>query len=444
MKRPATCYARVGRDFVAYQVVGHGPRDVLLMPAWFSNVEAIWDLQPAARFLERLASFSRLILFDRRGTGLSDPLSDDGAAYVERSADDLVAVLDAAASPQAVLVGCDGAGPVAIAAAATYPRRVSALVLVNTFARMARDDDYPAGVPANVLNAWLAQAPEQWQGVPGFFLNAPSAEGDAELTEQFTRFLRLSASPGAGVATRRVLHAIDVRDALGCVQAPTLVVHRAGDAMIRAEHGRYLAGHIAGARLAEVPGSDHLFYMGDVEPIIGEIEEFLTGARHVDPDRVLATVLFTDIVDSTARAAAVGDRQWRGLVEEHDRVAGTLVDRFHGDLVKTMGDGLLASFDGPARAVRCAAALRDAVQSLGLDIRAGLHTGELEKRDGDVAGLAVVIARRICDIAARREILVSRTVTDLVVGSGLEFVPAGVHPLKGVSQEWPLFALAAT
>ncbi len=444
MKRPATRYARVGRDHVAYQVVGQGPRDVLLMPGWFSNVEAIWDLQPAARFLERLASFSRLILFDRRGTGLSDPLGDDGAAYVERSADDLVAVLDAAASPQAVLVGCDGAGPVAIAAAATYPHRVRALVLVNTFARMARDDDYPAGVPVDVLDAWLAQAPGQWHGVPGFVLNAPSVEGDAELTEQFTRFLRLSASPGTGVATRRVLHAMDVRDALACVQAPTLVVHRAGDGMIRVEHGRYLAEHIAGARLAEVPGSDHLFYMGDIEPIIGEIEEFLTGARHVDPDRVLATVLFTDIVDSTARAAAVGDRQWRGLVDEHDRVAATLVDRFQGELVKTMGDGLLASFDGPARAVRCAAAVRDAVHALGLDVRAGLHTGEVERRDGDVAGLAVVIARRICDAAGPREVLVSRTVTDLVVGSGLEFVPAGAHKLKGVSQDWPLFALAAT
>ena len=212
--------------------------------------------------------------------------------------------------------------------------------------------------------------------------------------------------------------------------------------MIRVDHGRYLAEHISGARLVEVPGSDHLFYIGDGEAIIGEIEEFLTGARHVDSDRVLATVMFTDIVASTARAAAVGDRQWRGLVDEHDRVTGTLVERFQGELVKTMGDGALASFDGPGRAVRCAAALRDTVLALGLEVRAGLHTGEVERRDADVAGLAVVIARRICDTARPREILVSRTVTDLVVGSGLEFMPAGVHTLKGVPQEWPLFALA--
>jgi class 3 adenylate cyclase len=444
VKRPDTRYARVGGDHVAYQVFGRGPRDVLVMPGWFSNVEAIWDLQPAARFLERLASFNRVILFDRCGTGLSDPLADDGAAYVERSADDLVAVLDAVGSNEAVLIGSDGAGPVAIAATATYPSRVGALVLVNTFARMARADDYPAGVPAQVLDGWLSRALNQWEDDPGFSLNAPSAERDAELADQFTRYLRLSASPAVGLATRRVLHAIDVRDTLGCVQAPTLVIHRVGDQMIRVDHGRYLAQHITGARLVEVPGSDHLFYVGDGDAIIGEIEEFLTGARHVDTDRVLATVMFTDIVDSTARAAAVGDRQWRGLVDEHDRVTGTLVERFQGELVKTMGDGALASFDGPGRAVRCAAALRDAVFTLGLEVRAGLHTGEVERRDGDLAGLAVVIARRICDAARPREILVSRTVTDLVVGSGLEFVPAGVHPLKGVPQEWPLFACART
>ena len=442
MKRPDTRYARVGGDHVAYQVFGHGPRDALVMPGWFSNVEAIWDLQPAARFLERLASFNRVILFDRRGTGLSDPLADDGAAYVERSADDLVAVLDAAGSNEAVLIGCDGAGPVAIAATATYPSRVGALVLVNTFARMARADDYPAGVPAPVLDSWLSRALSQWEGDPGFWLNAPSAEGDAEVADQFTRYLRLSASPAVGLATRRVLHAIDVRDTLGCVQAPTLVIHREGDQMIRVDHGRYLARHIAGARLVEVAGCDHLFYIGDGEAIIGEIEEFLTGARHVDSNRVLATVMFTDIVASTARAAAVGDRQWRGLVDEHDRVTGTLVERFQGELVKTMGDGALASFDGPGRAVRCAAALRDSVAALGLELRAGLHTGEVERRDADVTGLAVVIARRICDTARPSEILVSRTVTDLVVGSGLEFTPAGVHTLKGVPQEWPLFALA--
>jgi class 3 adenylate cyclase len=444
VKHPETSYARVGAEHVAYQVIGHGPRDIVVLPGWFSSVEAIWDLQPAARFLERIASFGRLILFDRRGFGLSDPAPDDGATYVERSVDDLIAVLDAAGSTAAVLVGCDGAGPVAIAATATYASRVSALVLVNTFARMARADDYPAGIPTRLLDTWLSQSRAQWEGEPGFAINAPSVEHDAELRTQFTRFLRLSVSPGVGQATRRVLHAIDVRDALCCVQAPTLVVHRVDDRMIGIDHGRYLAQHIQGARLVELPGSDHLFYIGDVDAIVGEIEEFLTGARHVDPDRVLATVMFTDIVASTARVAAVGDRQWRGLVDEHDRVAGTLVERFQGELVKTMGDGVLATFDGPGRAVRCAAALRDAMLGLGLETRAGLHSGEVERRAGDLAGLAVVIARRICDRAGAGEIFVSRTVTDLVVGSRLEFAPCGVHVLKGLEREWPLFALTAT
>jgi class 3 adenylate cyclase len=432
----------VGHAHVAYQVVGNGPLDVVLIPAWFSNVEAIWDLAPAARFLERLASFSRLLIFDRRGTGLSDPVPDPGQPFFERSTDDLVAVLDAAGSRQAAVVGCDGGGPVAMLAAGTYPERVTALVLVNTFARMARAADYPDGVPSDVLDRWLATATQQWNGDPAFVLNAPSAQGDLELASQFTRFLRMAASPGVGYATRRVLHAIDVRDILPSIQAPTLVVHRRDDRMIRVPHGRYLAEHIPGARLVELPGDDHLFYFGDSEAILVEVEEFLTGVRHVEANRALATVVFTDIVGSTQVTATVGDRRWRDLLDEHDRAIAQLVLGFQGNVIKTTGDGVLATFDGPGRAVRFAVAARDAVGRLGLDMRAGLHIGEVERRGDDITGLAVVIASRICDMANAGEIVVSRTVTDLVVGSGLAFAERGSHPLKGVPGDWPLFVVA--
>ena len=267
---------------MAYQVVGDGPIDIVLLPGWFSNVEAMWDLRPLARFVERLASFGRVLVFDRRGTGLSDPARTSGEPFFEQSTDDLVAVLDAVDAQRAALIGCDGGGPVAMLAAGTYPRRVAALVLVNTFARMARSDDYPAGVPTSALEAWLADSTAQWKGEPGFLLNAPSARDDQEAAAQFIRFLRLAASPGVGYSTRQVLHAVDVRAILESIHAPTLVVHRRDDRMIRAEHGRYLAAHIPNARLVELPGDDHLFYFGDADAILVEIEEFLTGVRHVD------------------------------------------------------------------------------------------------------------------------------------------------------------------
>jgi pimeloyl-ACP methyl ester carboxylesterase len=440
--RPDTRYARVGDEHVAYQVVGSGSLDVVLIPAWFSNVETIWDLAPAARVLERLASFSRLVIFDRRGTGLSDPVPPNGQSFFEQSTDDLVAVLDAAGSTKAALIGCDGGGPVAMLAAGTHPERVSALVLVNTFPRLGRTPDYPIGAPPETLETWLQYTTEQWNGDPGFFLSAPSVQGDRETAAQFTHFLRSAASPGVGYATRLVLHAIDVRDMLPVIQAPTLVLHRRGDRMVRSENGRHLAAHIPGARFVELPGDDHLFYFGDTESILVEIEEFLTGVRHVEIDRALATVLFTDIVGSTQLTATVGDRRWKDLLDHHDRVVGDLVVRFQGNLIKTTGDGVLVTFDGPGRAVRCAIAVREAVRRLGLDVRAGLHTGEVERRGDDITGLAVVIGRRICDSAGPGEIVVSRTVTDLVVGSGLSFVPRAAPALKGVPGDWQLFAVS--
>ena len=441
MRPPDVRYARVGHEHVAYQIVGDGPIDVVLLPGWFSNVEAMWDLRPLARVVERLASFARVLVFDRRGTGLSDPAGTSGEPFFQQSTDDLVAVLDAAGAERAALIGCDGGGPVALLAAATHAGRVGALVLVNTFARMAEADDYPAGIPTSVLDTWLADATAQWTGQPGFYLNAPSAIDDPEAAVQFTRFLRLAASPGVGYATRQVLHAIDVRDVLGSIHAPTLVIHRRGDRMIRADHGRFLADHIPNAKLVELPGDDHLFYYGDADPILAEIEEFLTGVRHVDLGRTLATVLFTDIVGSSTLVATIGDRRWRDLLDEHDRAVAQLVEAFGGALIKTTGDGVLATFDGPGRALRCAGAIREAVLRLGLDVRSGLHTGEVERRGEDITGIAVVIARRICDLADAGEILVSRTVTDLVVGSGIAFRERGTHGLKGVTGEWQLFAV---
>ena len=355
-----TRYARVGDDYVAYQTIGGGPRDVVLIPSWFSNVEAIWDVAPAARLLERLASFCRLIVFDRRGAGLSDPAPIEGP-FLEQFADDLVAVLDAVGSQRVALIGCDGGGPVAMVAAAMFPARVTALVLVNTFARLARDDDYPEGLPPGVLETWMRALSAQWGGDPGFVVNAPSMVGDEEVAASFSRLLRMSASPRVAAATRRVLHAVDVRQVLASVQAPTLVLHRRGDRMIPLDQGRYLAAHIPGARLVELDGEDHLFYFGDTDAIAEEIEEFLTGVRRVEIDRVLATVLFTDIVGSTELAARLGDRRWRELLDEHYRAVGRLVARYRGELVKTTGDGILATFDGPARAVHCATSIREAV-----------------------------------------------------------------------------------
>ena len=394
-----------------------------------------------ARFVERLASFSRVLVFDRRGTGLSDPARTSGEPFFEQSTDDLVAVLDAVGSRRAAVIGCDGGGPVAMLAAGTHPGRVAALVLVNTFARMAQADDYPAGIPTSVLEAWLADATAQWNGEPGFYLNAPSALEDPDAAAQFIRFLRLAASPGVGYTTRQVLHAVDVRGVLGSIHAPTLVVHRRGDRMIRADHGHFLAAHIPNARLVELPGDDHLFYFGDADAILVEIEEFLTGVRHVDVGRTLATVLFTDIVGSSELVATIGDRRWRDLLDEHDHAVAQLVVAFGGTLIKTTGDGVLATFDGPGRALRGAGAIRQAVLRLGLDVRSGLHTGEVEQRGADITGMAVVIARRICDLAGAGEILVSRTVTDLVVGSGLTFAERGTHALKGVTGEWQLFTV---
>jgi class 3 adenylate cyclase len=326
--------------------------------------------------------------------------------------------------------------------AATHPGRTSALVMCGSVAKVVRDEGYPWGLPAEQLEDFIRLCEEQWGGPVMVELFAPSMAHDAEFRDSFSRRARMAASPGAAVGYIRMNFDVDVRDVLPAVRVPTLVLNRTGDRLFPPEAGRDLAAHIPGARFVELPGSDHLPWVGDTEALVGEVEEFLTGIRHgPDEDRVLATVLFTDIVSSTERAGQLGDRGWKDLLDAHDDLTRRQVERFRGRVVKFTGDGVLATFDGPARAVRCATSLRDAVADLGVEVRAGLHTGEIEIRGRDIGGIAVHIAQRICSVAASREIIASSTVKDLVAGSGLSFADRGLHTLRGVPDEWRAFAV---
>ena len=441
----ATRYAKSGDVHIAYQVLGEGPIDIFLLAAEFIPVDA-WDEQPRlAHAYRRLASFGRLIRCDRRGVGLSDPITPATPPTLEQWIEDTLAVLDAVGSEQAVMIGTNDCGPVAALLAATYPDRVRALVLVNAYARATQAPDYPWGWAEHEADKLISDTIEPSDDV-GFGLDfvAPSMAGD----EEFRKWLDRAGNRGASPATARALLEVylrtDVRDILDVIDVPTLVVHRVDDPAIKVDNGRYLAEHIPRAKLVELPGEDDFFWLGDADTVIDEIEEFLTGARRrPELDRVLATVLFTDIVGSTQRASALGDHEWGRLLDDHDRVSAQHVDRWRGRLVKSTGDGLLATFDGPGRAVACALDLRAALRPFGVEIRAGLHTGEIELRAADdIGGIAVHIAARIQALAADGEVLASRTVVDLVVGSGIEFRDRGEHELKGIPGTWKLFAVA--
>jgi pimeloyl-ACP methyl ester carboxylesterase len=383
-----------------------------------------------------------VISFDKRGTGLSDPAPH--APTLEESVDDLRAVMDAAGSERADILGISEGGTMAALLAASHPARVSALVLYGTYARVLEAPDYPQGVTEGALSMLVEIHDKGWGEGVALGAWAPSRRDDAQLRQWWARLQRLAASPGMVRNIFALYPRVDCREVLPTIQAPTLVVHRRGDRMVNIELGRYLADHIPGAKLVELEGEDHFFFTGDADAIVDEIEEFLTGVRPVPPvERVLATVLFTDVVGSTERAADLGDERWRSLLGAHHAQVRRQLDRFRGNEVNTTGDGFLATFDGPARAIRCATAIRDAVRGLGLEVRAGLHTGEVEMSDGDIAGIAVHPAAQVAATAQPGEVLVSRTVVDLVAGSGLTFADRGAQSLKGVPGEWQLFALAA-
>jgi len=437
-----TAYARSDELSIAYQVTGSGPLDLVFVPGWVSHVELMWEEPEVAAFLRRLASFSRLILVDRRGTGLSDRVAR--LPTLEQRMDDVRAVLDAVGSQRAALFGISEGGPMCTLFAASHPERTAALVLCNSFARLVDGDGYEGGHRRADFDAFLERATQRWGSGAASALFAPSRAGDPGFAERWGRQERMSVSPGGIRMLLRMLPETDVRDVLGSVRVPTLVVHRRDDRQVPVACGRYLAEHIAGARYVEVPGPDHFAWTGDAEPILQAAQEFLTGeapGAGPEPDRVLSTVLFTDLVDSTGLVARLGDRRWSELLARYHEILRSQVARFGGREVDTAGDGFLACFDGPARAIRCACAARDAVRRLDLALRAGIHTGECQRSGDKLTGMAVHVGARVAGAAPGGEVWVSRTVRDLVAGSDLRFAERGEHALKGVPERWQLFAV---
>jgi class 3 adenylate cyclase len=443
MERPRTRYVDVGDADVAYQVLGRGPLDAVYLSGW-GHIDLAWDDPVWAAFVVRLASFSRLILFDRRGTGASDAVPDKAIPTWEEWADDVRAVLDAAGSEHAAVCAEGDSGPTGLLFTAMHPERVSALILGNTTARYLRAENYPFGIKPEDVDGLVEGMRAAW-GTPNMMAMAyPSRADDPEFRRQMARAMRAIATPRSAAAQiRYMMESLDAREALSLIRVPTLVLHTQKNRRFSLEHGRYLADHIAGARFVELPGGD--VGLASSAMAIEEITEFLTGERPpVEVDRILTTLLFTDIVSSTERAAALGDRAWRSLLDAHDRTVREQLRRFRGREISTTGDGFVTSFDGPARAIRCALAIKDAVLPLGLDLHLGLHTGECEVRGDDLGGLTVHIAARVAALAAPGEILVSGTVRDLVIGSRIDFVDRGEHELKGVPGSWRLFVVTSS
>ena len=441
--RPETRYARSGEVHIAYQVFGEGDLDLVLVPGFTTHVELLWEHEPTARFLEGLASFARVISFDRRGSGLSDPVTD--APTLEQRMDDVRAVMDAAGSERAALVGISEGVPMSILFAATYPQRVRALVCSGGMARSTYAEDYPWATPAEALvESGVELILPNWGDGSLIEVSSPSQADNPESRAFYGRMERSTASPGMLTALLQMFLDLDVRDVVPSVHVPALVLHRTRDRLVNVRHGRWLAEHMPNARMVEFEGDDHGFWYEGTEEWLGEVQEFLTGARAApDADRVLATVLFTDIVDSTRTAADLGDQRWREVLERHQREVREALGRFNGREVKSTGDGFLATFDGPARAIHCATAILRSSEASGIGVRAGLHTGECEVMGDDIGGIAVHIAARVSAHAEPRELLVSRTVKDLVAGSGIEFTDRGAHTLKGVPDTWQLYAVDA-
>jgi class 3 adenylate cyclase len=437
-----TKYAWLGRDRIAYQVLGQGPPDLVVSFGSFGHIDIAWEDPGIALFFRTLASFSRLILFDRRGTGASDPVLLDALPPWEGYAEELDAVLDQVASERVAIMAHVDAGAMAMLFAATRPECTSALVLVNCSAKWAAADDYPIGIPLEVAQAIVAQIDQLWGTEALVGMWAASRAGDERFRRWSTKYQRAMASPRTIQAFNRVNLEVDARPILPLIHAPTLVLARRDFPVLSIEHSRYLAEHIPQAKLVELPGADALLAWETPELALDLLEQFLAGVPRVaEPTRILQTVLFTDIVGSTQRAGQLGDRRWRQVLGVHDELGRRVVEEFHGQLVKTTGDGILATFDGPGRAIGCAAALRDELRGIGLQIRAGLHTGEVELRDDDIGGIGVHIAARVVAAAQSGEILTSRTVRDLVVGSDIAAEDRGMHALKGIDGTWQLFAI---
>jgi len=438
---PETRYGTHDGVKYAYQILGDGPIDLVFVPDVIP-VDLLWEEPRLARFLFRLAAFSRLILFDGRGMGASDPVAIGSFLPLQDWADDIGHVMDIVGSERAALFGHGSSGISPLYFAAAHPERTSALITANSWAKWSRSDDFAIGMPEHTLNAFLGAEGFLWGTGANVEALSPANAGDARFRRWFGMKERLAGSPSLAVEWWRFLGDVDLRTALPAIQAPTLVLQSAGNRWVRPAHGRYLAEHIQGARYVEIPSDDHLIFLDDGDRVAEEIERFLTGVTTAPPtDRVLATVLFTDIAGSTARAVEMGDHAWKGLLDVHDAMVRRELDRHRGREVKTTGDGILATFDGPARAIACAVAVRDSVKTLGIDIRSGLHAGEIELRGDDVGGVAVHIAARVNALAEPGEVLVSRTVKDLVAGSGTRFRDRGMHALKGIPDEWQLYAV---
>ena len=439
MATPRTRYALSGDVHLAYQVIGDGPRDVVLVLDWASHLEALWEQGFVQEFVYALTRFARVLWFDMRGIGLSDRVADEAVA-AEEWMEDVGAVMDAAGSERATILAHGHAAQMALLFAATHSDRLESLVLLNGFARLSRADDYPTGMPDHIRDSVLDGIEEHWGTGAMATLLAPSIASLPGVREWYGRVERNAAGPGTALAKMRAIFELDVREVLPLVAAPTLVVQNRNDLFVRAGHGRYLAEHIPGARLLERESADH-WPLPDPD-LFGAIEEFVTGSRSAaeDADRVLATVLFVDVAGSTERVSELGDRRWRALLDRFEETVQRALDAHRGELMNTAGDGVLATFDGPARAIRCAWQIRDAVRQNGLEVRCGLHTGEVTRRNGDVAGMTVHIGARVSSVADPGEVLVTRTVRDLVAGSGIVFDERGDHALKGVTEQWALYA----
>ena len=437
---PRTKYTKCGNVWIAYQVVGDGPIDLVYAQGWLSHLEYAWESPDYARFFRRIAGFSRLIRFDRRGMGLSD--RDVGPSTLEERVDDIRAVMDATGSERAALLGVSEGGYMSAMFAATHPERTAALILCGCYARQSWAPDYPWGRTPENRDAWNDMMEDQWGGPFDLDLAAPTMAEDEVARSWFGAYLRYSASPGAARALNNLSFEVDIRSIMPNVRVPTLVLHRAGDRWHSVHEAEYLADNIPDAKLVVLPGDDHMPWWGDQERLVGEIQEFLTGTRNSLPtERVLLTVLVTDIVGSTEKVAAIGDLKWKDVLQAHDGIVHREVRNFGGQEIKSTGDGFVLAFTGPTRAIQCARAIVQELSRLGVATRAGLHTGECERRENDLSGLAVHIASRICDSAPPNTILVSSTVKDLVVGSGISFTGQGAYSLKGVPGEWSLYAV---